>query len=92
MKRYGDCIRDDGMCAQCSLVSYGLDCHNNKINNLLYRRSASGLTQMELADRSGVNVRQIQRYEGETSDTGNMTLRNAVSIAKVLECRAEDLL
>ena len=43
MKRYPDCIRSDGMCGICSLVSRGLDCHNNKINGLLYQRSSMEL-------------------------------------------------
>ncbi|WP_294468636.1 helix-turn-helix transcriptional regulator [uncultured Anaerofustis sp.] len=30
-KKYFDCIREDGDCESCSLVNYGRDCHNNKI-------------------------------------------------------------
>lgn len=92
MKRYPDCIRTDGMCGVCSLVNRGLDCHNNKINGLLYQRTASEMSQKELAEKSGVNIRQIQRYESDTSDIGNMTLRNALSIASALECDVKDLL
>ena len=92
MKSYPDCIRSVGLCGICSLVSRGLDCHNNKINGLLYQRSSMGITQKELAERSGVNIRQIQRYESGTSGCENMTLKNAVSIADVLECDVRDLL
>lgn len=92
MKRYPDCIRTDGMCGVCSLVNRGLDCHNNKINGLLYQRTASEMSQKELAEKSGVNIRQIQRYESDTSDIGNMTLRNALSLASALECDVKDLL
>lgn len=92
MKRYEDCIRPDGMCGVCSLVNRGLDCHNNRINGLLYQRTAAEMTQKELAEKSGVNIRQIQRYEGATSDTGNMTLRNAIAIAAALDCDVKDLL
>lgn len=92
MKRYPDCIRKDGMCGQCSIVSHNLDCHNNKINGLLYQRTLADMTQNELAIKSGVNIRQIQRYEGATSDIGNMTLKNALSIADALECEVRDLL
>ena len=92
MKRYPDCVRKDGMCGQCSLVSHGLDCHNTKINGLLYQRTAAGLTQNELAEKSGVNIRQLQRYEAATSDIGNMTLKNAIAIADSLECEVRDLL
>ena len=92
MKRYQDCIRKDGMCGACYLSNRGLDCHNNQINSVLYNRSVMGLTQKELAEKSGINIRQIQKYESGEYDTGNMTLKNAVSLARALECRAEDLL
>lgn len=92
MKRYPDCIRSDGMCGICSLVNRGLDCHNNKINSVLYNRSVMCMTQKELSEKSGINIRQIQKYESGEYDTGNMTLRNAVSLAHALECDAEELL
>lgn len=92
MKRYQDCIRTDGMCGVCSLSSRGLDCHNNKINNILYNRSVMGMTQQDLSDRSGVNIRQIQKYESGECDIGNMTLKNAVSLARALECSVEELM
>lgn len=92
MKRYEDCIRSDGMCGICSLVSRGMDCHNNRISGLLYERTAMEMSQKELSERSGVNIRQIQRYESLSSDTGNMTLKNALALAKVLECNVEDLI
>lgn len=91
MKRYQDCIRPDGMCGLCSLVNRGLDCHNNKINGLLYQRSSMEMTQKELAEKSGVNIRQIQRYESGTSGCENMTLKNAIAISDVLECDVRDL-
>lgn len=92
MKRYPDCIRSDGMCGMCSLVNRGLDCRNNKINGLLYQRSSSGMTQKELSEKSGVNIRQIQRYESGSSGCENMTLKNAIAIADALECDVRSLL
>lgn len=92
MKRYEDCIRKDGMCGVCSLVNRGMDCHNNRINGILYQRTSMEMSQRELAEKSGVNLRQIQRYENSTSDVGNMTLRNALFIADALECEVRDLL
>lgn len=92
MKRYEDCIRKDGMCGVCSLVNRGMDCHNNRINGILYQRTSMEMSQRELAEKSRVNLRQIQRYENSTSDVGNMTLRNALSIADALECEVRDLL
>lgn len=92
MKRYQDCIRTDGMCGACSLSSRGLDCHNSRINNILYARSVMGITQKELAEKSGVNIRQIQKYESGEYDIANMTLKNAIALAKALECEVKDLL
>lgn len=91
MKRYADCIRTDGMCGACSISSRGFDCHNNRINDLLYQRSLLGMTQQELAEKSGINIRQIQKYESGEYDTGNMTLKNALALACALECDAKDL-
>lgn len=90
MKRYPDCIRTDGLCGACSASSHGRDCHNNNINKLLYQRSLSGMTQSDLSTASGVNIRQIQRYENASSDIGNMTLRNALALAKALDCEVSD--
>lgn len=92
MKRYEDCIRTDGMCGICSLVTRGMDCHNNKINGLLYQRTALGMTQKELSEKSGVNIRQIQKYESGEYDVLNMTLKNAISLSRALECDIKGLL
>ena len=92
MKRYTDCIRTDGMCGICSLSSRGLDCHNNKINSVLYNRSIMGMAQKELAEKSGINIRQIQKYESGEYDIGNMTLKNAIALADALGCEMRDLL
>lgn len=80
------------MCGACSLSSRGLDCHNNRINSILYNRSVMGMTQRELAEKSGVNIRQIQKYESGEYDIGNMTLKNALALADALECEVKDLI
>ena len=50
------------------------------------------MTQRELSEKSGVNIRQIQKYESGEYDTGNMTLRSALALSEALECKARDLL
>lgn len=92
MRRCDDCVRTDGMCGACSLSNHGRDCHDNRINSILYNRSVMGMTQKELAEKSGINIRQIQKYESGEYDTGNMTLKNALALAKALECEAKDLI
>lgn len=47
-------------------------------------RLAAGLTQQQLADLSGVNIRQIQRVESGSSDAGNLTAINLLAIADAL--------
>ena len=71
------------------LIDRGDKPHNNR---LMWLRSKKKLTQKELASKSGVNIRQIQRYESGTSGCENMTLKNAISIADVLGCDVRDLL
>lgn len=51
-----------------------------------------GMTQKELSEKSGVNIRQIQKYESGEYDVGNMTLKNAILLSEALECDVRDLL
>lgn len=55
-------------------------------------RAALGLTQKELAERSNINIRQIQKYEYGEYDTRKMMLRNAIALADALECDVRELL
>lgn len=50
------------------------------------------MTQTELAQKSGVNIRQIQRVELGESDAGNLTARNLISIADVIGVNPKDLI
>lgn len=47
-------------------------------------RKAARMTQQQLADESGVNIRQIQRLESGESLAGNLTAKNLIAIADVL--------
>ena len=83
-RKYNDCQREDGDCTVCSLVNYGRDCHNRPITKLEWSRRMAELTQAELAQKSGVNIRQIQRVELGEAEAGNLTARNLLSIADAL--------
>ena len=83
-RKYGDCQRQDGNCTLCSLVSYGLDCHNRPITKLEWTRLSAGLSQKELAEASGINIRQIQRVELGEAEAGNLTAKNLLAIADAL--------
>lgn len=51
---------------------------------LKFQRVALGMTQQQLAEASGVNVRQIRRVESGGSSEGNMTAKNLLAIADAL--------
>lgn len=91
-KKYADCKQVDGDCTTCSLVSYGRDCRNRVISKLEWSRRMADMTQASLAEKSGVNIRQIQRVELGESDAGNLTARNLIAIADVLGVDAKSLL
>ena len=84
-KKYADCQRADGDCTVCSLVNYGRDCHNRPITKLEWARRMAELTQAQLAEASGVNIRQIQRVELGEAEAGNLTAKNLISIADALD-------
>ncbi len=59
---------------------------------LTRRRNELGISQSELASRSGVNVRVIQSYEQKLRDISKAQLTIVSSLAQALECSVEDLL
>lgn len=91
-RKYLECIRDDGDCTVCSLVSHGRDCRDRNITPLEWHRLAVQMTQQELAEASGVNVRQIRRVEIGEAQAGNLTAKNLLAIAKVLNVDPESLI
>lgn len=91
-KKYADCQREDGDCTLCSLVNYGRDCRNRPITKLEWSRRMAGMTQAQLAEKSGVNIRQIQRVELGEAEAGNLTAKNLLSIADALGVDARDLI
>lgn len=91
-RKYDDCQREDGNCTVCSLVNYGRDCHNRPITKLEWARRMAGMTQAELAEKSGVHSRQIQRVEIGEAEVGNLTAKNLIALADALEVDAKDLL
>lgn len=91
-KKYADCQREDGDCTLCSLVSYGRDCRNRPITKLEWSRRMAGMTQAQLAEESGVYIRQIQRVELGEAEAGNLTAKNLLSIADALGVDARDLI
>lgn len=55
-------------------------------------RTACGLSQRQLADKSNVNIRNIQQYEQRVKDINKAASGNLAALADVMGCRIEDLL
>ena len=55
-------------------------------------REKRGMTQAELADKSGVSVRTIQAYERGGRDINTAAASTVYKLATVLRCAVEDLL
>ena len=55
-------------------------------------RKGVGLTQRALADRSGVNIRQVQKIEGGESCIGNIALSTAIKLADALNVDVKTLI
>ena len=55
-------------------------------------RAAAGLSQIELAERSGVNIRVIQSYEQKKRDINKAQFRVVLNLAAALNCEPVELL
>ena len=61
-------------------------------NNLKQIRKAAGLTQAELAKKSGVNLSMIQFYEQGFKDLNKAAFETGLRIAEALDCDPRDLI
>lgn len=59
---------------------------------LQIRRKYCALTQRELSERSGVNLRTIQQYERRSKDINKAAGATLRALAQTLSCQVEDLL
>ena len=62
---------------------------NNRIKT--YRKK-QGLTQTDLANRAGLNIRQIQKIENGEAQTENITLKSMQAIARALNAKIDELI
>ena len=60
--------------------------------NLKIIRKASGLSQKELSEKSGVDIRSIQMYEQKRNDINKAQVETLYKLAKVFGCNIEDLM
>lgn len=62
------------------------------INALKRQRKSAGLTQQELAEKSGVKLRMIQAYEQDYQDITKAEAGSIMRLSKALSCSVADLL
>lgn len=55
-------------------------------------RQSKGFSQSQLAERSKVNVRTIQKYEQGTVDLNKAQVSAVYQLAQALECTVEELI
>lgn len=61
------------------------------LSPLAERRIALGLTQAQLAEKSHINIRQVQKIEKGESDLSNITFTNAAHFAAALDLSIDQL-
>lgn len=62
------------------------------VTNLQRLRKDAGISQRELAEKSGVALRTLQQYEIRARDINKAAAIILVALAKALNCQAEDIL
>lgn len=55
-------------------------------------RESKGLTQSQLASKSGVNLQMIQKYEQGVKNISNASVSTVLKLAEVLDCSVEELI
>lgn len=61
-------------------------------NHVKMYRKKQGLTQADIANRAGLNIRQIQKIENGEVRTENITLKTMQAIAQALNAKIDDLI
>ena len=56
------------------------------------QREQRGISQRELAEKSGVNLRTLQQYESRAKDIDKAAVQRILAMANVLGCQIEDLM
>lgn len=77
----------DGNGDRCAIL---FRAERTMVNNLRALRKKAGMTQQELAEKTGLTFQKISTYEN-TDDLRNITLWNALRIAESLGVTVEDI-
>ncbi len=65
---------------------------HNKPTKLQMQRKICGLSQKELAEKSGVNIRTLQQYEAGAKNINKASVDSVMALSNVLGCKIEDIL
>lgn len=65
---------------------------SNRIKRLQAYRKALGLSQSQLANESGINLRTLQQYEIGAKDLDKASASTVLALSKTLKCDIEDLI
>lgn len=65
---------------------------NVKAGGLKKNRESAGMTQTELADKSGINVRMIQKYEQGSNDLNGAKLVTLLKLCNALDCTLSSII
>ena len=55
-------------------------------------RQAAGLSQAQLADKTGINVRTLQHYEQGSKNFDNARIDTIMKVCIALNCKLEDII
>ena len=55
-------------------------------------RTSYGMTQQQLADRTGINLRQIQKIESGEIKIENISAKNFMALAEAMKISPKELL
>ena len=61
-------------------------------SSLKFMRESKGMTQAELSEKAGVNLRMVQNYEQGFKDINKATVLTVLRLAEALECDVYDIL
>lgn len=61
-------------------------------SRLKWHREDKGMTQKELAEKSGVNFAVLQHYEQGINDINNAKVTTVLALAEALDCDVYDII
>lgn len=64
---------------------------NSKTSKLQQQRQKCGLSQRQLSEISGVNLRTLQQYELKSKDINKASVNAVIALADALSCRIDDI-